>query len=101
MAPLPKLGGYNSVNATQQTETNPVSTTLMYCWSCGLNRMHNGTQCPTRKRKLGHKEEATVDNMMGGNNIIKRISGEYPAPPFHCSNNNNNNNSTSNDHSDN
>ena len=49
---------------------------LSYCWTHGLttNAEHNSKTC-TRKAK-GHQEDATLDNMLGGNNTIRRKRGE-------------------------
>ena len=47
-----------------------------YCWSHGYvkNPQHNSKTC-TKKAK-GHQEDATLGNMMGGNNTIRRARGE-------------------------
>ena len=37
---------------------------LMYCWSCGCQKSHAGTNC-TRKKE-GHDNTATFDNHKGG-----------------------------------
>jgi hypothetical protein len=44
--------------------------TMWYCWSHGLgkNRAHHSKTC--QNKKTGHKDDATVDNRMGGSNII-------------------------------
>lgn len=52
-----------------------------YCWSHGLQVTHNSRTC-TRK-KDGHKDEATLVNMMHGNNNIQRVGSDKrrrPAP---------------------
>ena len=36
-----------------------------YCWSCGYD-VHLKHKCGPRSRKLGHKNKATVTNLMGG-----------------------------------
>jgi hypothetical protein len=43
---------------------------MYYCWSHGLgtNKNHTGPTC--NRKKEGHKDEATADNMMNGNNTI-------------------------------
>ena len=63
--------------ATQQTVTPSrnirTNNVLMhYCWSHGLslNPSHCSSTC-TRKRE-GHQDTATADNMMGGCNLIMR-----------------------------
>ena len=35
-----------------------------YCWSCGSRSNHKGKDC--KKKKEGHKDEATENNKMGG-----------------------------------
>jgi hypothetical protein len=48
---------------------------MWYCWSHGLgkNRAHFSKQ----NKKPGHQDTATVDNRMGGSNIIM---GGKPTP---------------------
>lgn len=50
----------------------PSGTRLSYCWTHGVtnNPEHNSRSC-TRKA-IGHQETATIDNMLGGNNTIRR-----------------------------
>lgn len=50
----------------------PSGTRMSYCWTHGVtnNPDHNSRSC-TRKA-TGHQEDATIDNMMGGNNTIRR-----------------------------
>ena len=82
--------GYNPNNAanaaTQPPPTDPNQCTpcvvtennvkMYYCWTHGLGKNRNHTS-PTCKNKAdGHKDEATADNMMGGNNKI--MSGRRP-----------------------
>ena len=55
----------------QQHNTN---TNMSYCWSHGLNESHDSPTCKAKDK--GHKDEATVDNVMGGNNMIQRRRGE-------------------------
>ena len=52
------------------------TVSLAYCWTHGLgpNANHNSKTCTKKAR--GHQEDATVDNMMGGNNTIRRKRGE-------------------------
>ena len=50
----------------------PTGTKLAYCWSHGVstNEEHNSMTC-TRKAS-GHQDDATIDDMKGGNNTIRR-----------------------------
>lgn len=59
--------------------TSPGSC-MYYCWSHGLgkNRAHVSRTC--NQKKEGHKDDATADNMMGGNNRIYDNRTRRPAP---------------------
>ena len=57
---------------------NAVWKSMYYCWSHGLGTNKDHTSKTCTKKAQGHKEDATVDNMMGGNNTIRRLSGERP-----------------------
>ena len=61
---------------TVDSESGDAATQFSYCWTHGLttNPEHNSKTC-TRKAK-GHQEDATLDNMLGGNNTIRRKRGE-------------------------
>jgi hypothetical protein len=93
-----KSAGYHNLAAKMTTtpESNTTSTmtnTLYYCWThgAGPNSKHTSSTCtaPTP----GHRHEACLTNMLGGNNIIHRRRGEVqvfvpkrnqnptPAPP--------------------
>lgn len=64
-------------------------TELKYCWSHGFNPSHRGHKC--KNKQDGHRDEATVDNMMGGINTINRQRNEKPiAKPKKRFNNNRN-----------
>ena len=61
-------GGSNNSNNNRnrnrrRNNRNQRTITMRYCWSCGWCT-HDGAHC--RVKKNGHKEEATVDNRMGG-----------------------------------
>ena len=47
-----------------------------YCWTHGLttNVQHTSKTCS--RKASGHQEDATLDNMLGGNNTIRRKRGE-------------------------
>ncbi len=82
--------GYNTANAATEkkpAETEKENTKIpmnlqlggknwSYCWTHGLtnNTSHNSKTCT--KRAEGHNEAATIDNMLGGNNAIRRKMGE-------------------------
>jgi hypothetical protein len=52
--------------ATTQTTFQYSTCPIYYCWTHGLNHnpKHTGMTCT--RRDDGHKEEATLDNRMGG-----------------------------------
>ena len=86
-------------NKENRNPNNTLTQSLYYCWSHGLgpNPKHTSGNC-TRPCK-GHCKDATMFNMMGGNNRIHRRQGEvqtYVAPPFTQRNNNNNNHNNNN-----
>lgn len=47
-----------------------------YCWTHGLGNNPDHTSATCKKKGTGHQESATVSNMMGGNNTIRRARGE-------------------------
>ena len=80
-----KETGYAAANAASRapapapapTQGNPTtSTTMHYCWSHGLGFNPNHTSATCTNRAQGHVETATVENMQGRNNKIRRKRGE-------------------------
>ena len=86
--------------AATQTRSTPLVTTPTtapptisniknwhYCWTHGLGKNSKHTSKTCNRKADGHKEEATITNMMGGNNSITRRWGEKevykrtPRPP--------------------
>jgi len=71
----------SNATANTATDTPPASaiandgTRVYYCWTHGLgtNKAHTGPTC--QHKADGHKDEATVTNMMGGN---AKIMGRRP-----------------------
>ena len=47
-----------------------------YCWTHGLSDNKDHTSRPCTNKATGHKEDATLSNMMGGNNTIRRKRSE-------------------------
>lgn len=80
----PSVGqaGYNTANAATESESNKENTNIFkqlpYCWTHGFNFSHNSRTC--RFKCDGHKDEATIQNMMGGNNFIRRGRNEVGKP---------------------
>jgi hypothetical protein len=69
--------GYHTAAAALKISTKPPSATnSFYCWSHGLgpNSEHTSKSC--KFPSPGHKEYATVDNMLGGCNTIHRKRNE-------------------------
>lgn len=73
---------YAATPPTNKSSSDPIilatpsGTRLSYCWTHGVttNPDHNSRTC-TRKA-TGHQENATIDNMLGGNNTIRRKPNE-------------------------
>lgn len=57
---------------------DPMSLTWGYCWThgCGRNSEHTSLTCTNKAP--GHQDDATMDNMKGGNNTIRRRRNERP-----------------------
>jgi hypothetical protein len=88
-----------STAGTSTTITRTNGTTWAYCWThgYGTNAAHNSRTCTNKA--TGHQEDATIENMMGGNNTIRRKRGERnkfrqlnPQQPRNRNNANENNN---------
>jgi len=61
--------------------TSPITTDgsltgLFYCWSHGLGNNPDHTSRTCTHKATGHQEDATVENMLGGNNTIRRKRNE-------------------------
>jgi hypothetical protein len=61
--------GYHSANSAS-TFTMATKLKRCYCYTCGLNFDHPSQDCTADKKKPWHKNEATLDNMMGGSRMI-------------------------------
>ena len=71
----------HSANATGNTAPKlsnaPKPTPIWYyCWSHGLSRNANHTGHNCERPAPGHRADATITNMLGGCNAIKRGKGE-------------------------
>jgi hypothetical protein len=102
-----KTGGYHGANAAKEAPAPTTPTKIAptqppnakannnvfvyYCWThgVGFNKAHTSATC-TRKAD-GHKDDATIDNMMDGNNKVMRNTRPVNK---HTNNNNKNNNAT-------
>jgi hypothetical protein len=86
-APVPAYGMANgATGGTPDTGTTTTpsilaysastKTSLGYCWTHGVttNKDHNSRTCSNKG--TSHKEDATIDNMLGGNNTIRRRPNE-------------------------
>ena len=63
---------------------------MYYCWSCGLTPFQNHTSVTCLRKKVGHKDDATMKDTMGGSTTFKYVSnamrnnnrtGNAAAPP--------------------
>ena len=73
-----------AANAAQKAAPASDSPTgLGWCWSHGLGNNPAHTSMTCNKPAPGHNKHATLYNMMGGNNTIRRQPGEKPVyvPP--------------------
>jgi len=72
--------GFNTANAATNASKPKNSTStgasMCYCWTHGLgfNPEHTSESCS--RPAEGHQKKATADNMLGGNNTIRRKRGE-------------------------
>lgn len=54
-----------------------------WCHSCGCNLNHNSKDCRSFKKKNGHKDEATMQNPMGGNEGKNEFYNKWWNPVDH------------------
>ena len=54
-----------------------------WCHSCGCNLNHNSNNCTSFKKKSGHKDEATMQNPMGGNEGMNELHNKWWSPVDH------------------
>lgn len=70
--------------AASTTGTKPESIKeIYYCWTHGVGFNHEHTSATCKAPQSGHRSEATVTNMLGGNNFVRRQRNEkqvYVAP---------------------
>jgi hypothetical protein len=72
-----KTAGYHhSAAAATTASTGTTTGELFYCWThgAGHNKEHTSSNC--KNPQAGHRCEATLNNMLGGNNLIHRQRGE-------------------------
>lgn len=70
--------GYSNNATTQAKSIHQKGNDILlhYCWTHGLGPNANHTSATCKNKHPKHKDNATVDNMMGGCNIIHRRKGE-------------------------
>jgi len=61
---------------TKQPTSNSDTTTRYYCWTHGLGLNANHTSATCTNPAAGHIKHATLQDMQGGNNTIRRKPGE-------------------------
>ena len=88
-----KSAGYHhtAAAATKAPTSTPVGsnnttngTSLFYCWTHGAGHNKDHTSATCKAPQAGHRAEATIHNMLGGNNLIHRQRGEkqvFVPPP--------------------
>ena len=64
------------IDDNKENNTRAASITMAYCWSHGLGRNLKHTSKTCTAPEPGHCKEATVENMLGGMNLIRRKNGE-------------------------
>lgn len=76
-----------------QVNPNQLMACIHYCWTHGLGRDPNHTSPTCTRQANGHRCDATLDNMMGGNDKIRRARGDRAIyrPPNRGNNTNNGN----------
>jgi hypothetical protein len=75
---VPNVAPHGSTNSTN------IATTLYYCWTHGAGQNKEHTSATCKAPQTGHRCEATLINMLGGNNLIHRQRGEkqvFVPPP--------------------
>jgi hypothetical protein len=76
IAPTTVPDNNNIALAAAPTPMVKIETKIFYCWSHGLgpNKEHTSATCNAKQR--GHRDTATIYNMLGGCNYIRRRRGE-------------------------
>jgi hypothetical protein len=76
-----KSAGYHTAASAINTSVNekfkPETVRgVYYCWihGIGFNKDHTSDTC--KAPQAGHRSEAVITNMMGGNNFVRRQRGE-------------------------
>ena len=64
-------------HANKATEHNPFPFGA-YCWSHGWSFDPQHTSCNCKRKAPGHQDKATLENMMGGSNRLRRRQDEIP-----------------------
>ena len=90
-----KAPHYHSANQAKLTVPNAPMKRIYYCHTHGLgcDSTHTSKTCDPARRGPNHKEDATLDNMMGGNPKIRLEPGERTIWKNPRNRNNNRNNS--------
>jgi hypothetical protein len=82
-APVPAYGLANAANGGTHdppgtttpsiyTYSSSNKTALGYCWTHGVTTNKDHNSCTCSNKGTSHKEDATINNMHGGNNTIRR-----------------------------
>ena len=70
----------NLARVTQPGTTTPAVPHPWYCFTHGVTWQADHTSLLCDYKCEGHKDAATLTNMMGGNNTIRRLPGQPPHP---------------------
>ena len=84
--------GYHEANAAQPASTTSSITRAQnkdYCWTHGVNFAPNHNSQTCRNPLEGHVRTATEENMMGGNNSVRRQPNEQVHPSIRAMQTNN------------
>ena len=75
-----RTGGNSGGNRNAAASSDEWRQWNRWCYSCGCNLNHESTDCPTRKRRKDHKDEATQANPMGGNTSRSHLWNKWCNP---------------------
>jgi uncharacterized membrane protein YgcG len=80
-----RTGGNSSGNRNAAASSDEWRQWNRWCYSCGCNLNHDSKDCPTRKRRKDHKDEATQADPMGGNKSRSHLWNKWCNPVTHKS----------------
>ena len=82
-----KSGGGKGGGGNKKATTDALFTVWrqwkFWCHSCGCNLHHDSKDCKSARKKSGHKNEATIQNPMGGNDAKDAFYNKWWSPVDH------------------